>query len=313
VRSFLPQLLLGVLVTVVTLIGFLIIRRRLEQARENMRRRLATEEGAEDGTLLEELEANKPPTDWLGRLDRSFNTMIERTGLKMTANEALSLMTLAGAVLAALLYFWKEELWFIILGLVVGCTIPLAIFLFLQRRWRRKLQDQMPDAFFLLARSLRAGLSLEQALDLVGEHGPQPLAKEFQRCAQQCKLGLAVATALQLTANRIQLTDFNVFVSVITLQATTGGNLPFLLDRVAITTRDRNQLRSQIRAATALGRITGTVLAAATPTLLLGYLLWQPDHVETFFHSAPGLSALAVAMTLEVIGVIWIYFLLRVE
>ena len=39
-----------------------------------------------------------------------------------------------------------------------------------QARWRRRIQSLLPDTFFLVARSLRAGLSLEQALETVAEN-----------------------------------------------------------------------------------------------------------------------------------------------
>ena len=134
-------------------------------------------------------------------------------GLEMEPDQALALIALVGVGLAAVLFLWRGELWLSILGLILGGGGALAVFLVLQNRYRRQLSEQLPDAFYLLARSLRAGLSLEQAIALTGEQGAKPLADEFRRCAAQLRLGLAIPAALELVAKRIQMLDFNVFVT----------------------------------------------------------------------------------------------------
>jgi tight adherence protein B len=246
-------------------------------------------------------------------MDRAFNDMIERTGMEITGDQALGLICLVGALAAAGLYFWRGELWLGLLGLFGGMIGTLVVFLFLQGRYRRRLQEQLPDVFFLLARSLRAGLTMEQAITLAGEQAGKPLAPEFERCAGQIRLGLSVPTALELMARRIRLLDFNAFVSTVALHYTTGGNLALLLDRLAASTRDRNQYAGHFRAATALGRITTTFIGFMVPGLLLAYAIFEPEHIEAFFHSATGWLVLAAALLLEMVGILWMYRLLRVD
>jgi tight adherence protein B len=197
--------------------------------------------------------------------------------------------------------------------LAVGIMLPLGVFLILQARWRRNIQNQLPDAFFLLARSLRAGLNLEQALAMAAQHGSRPLAGEFHRTVEQVELGLTAPAALQNMARRLRLPDFNVLVTAVTLHRGLGGNLTLLLERVANTTRDRNLFRGYFLAATALGRMTAMFIVAAAPLLFLGYAIWQPEFVTRFTESTSGLKALATAATLEVVGIIWMYLLLRVD
>lgn len=305
-------LVLGAFVVALTLGVFLWIRNWLERRRTLMQRRLQGATTGSDADIT--LSAVAPqPAGWTDRLDHSFDAMILRTGMDIEPAQALALIVLTAVGLAGILYLWRGELWLSVLGMTLGGGGILALFLVLQNRYRRQLSEQLPDAYYLLARSLRAGLSMEQAIGLTGEQGARPLADEFRRCAAQLRLGLAIPTALETIAQRIQLLDFNVFVSTVSLHHTMGGNLALMLDRLAASTRDRNQFRGYFQTATALSRITAIFIGIMSPLLLLLYAIFQPEHVRAFFESSSGVTALIVAGVLQVVGIYWLYRLLRVD
>jgi tight adherence protein B len=311
--SNLSILLLAGLVFAVSLGIFLWITRVLEKRRAEMQRRLRGSSTGSDAELSLDAALAARSRGWMGRMDGGFESMVRRSGLEVEPDQALALIALAAVGLAAILFLWRGELWLSILGMVAGGVGTLLVFVVLQNRYRRQLSEQMPDAFYLLARSLRAGLSMEQSIAMTGEQGARPLADEFRRCAAQLRLGLPIPSALELVAQRIQLLDFNVFVSTVTLHHTMGGNLALLLDRLAASTRDRNQFRGYFKTATALSRITAIAIGVISPLLLLYYAIFQPEHVRAFFESPTGWTAMAVAGVLQVIGIVWLYRLLRVE
>lgn len=307
----LAALLIVVALTAGVVLGvFVVIRAIAEGFRA--RWRVGEDEDSEAPRLLL-LPPEPMSLPWSRRIDTAFEQVIRETGLEWTAEQALGLMSLGGVVVAGFLLLWRGDLWMVALGLIIGMALPLAVYLFLRHRWRLRLQNQLPDAFFLLARSLRAGETLEQAMETVATHGTRPLAEEFRRGVERIKLGLNVPAALQGMARRLRLADFNVFVTAVTLHRNIGGNLMVLLDRVAASTRDRNQFRGYVRAATALGRITGVFIAAAAPVLFVGYSVWQPDFAARFTQSNAGIRALVVAGILEVVGAVWMYLLLRFD
>jgi len=127
------------------------------------------------------------------------------------------------------------------------------------------------------------------------------------------KLGLAVPTALQTAAQRVAVTDFSVFASIIALHRNTGGQLPVLLDRLATGVRDRVQYQGQFRAATSMGRVSAIALGAAVPLIFLWYVLFQPETVQTFLETPGGIGMLTTAFVLEVIGALWLYRLLKTD
>jgi tight adherence protein B len=305
-------LLILVGVAAVVLTGFLTIRGLRDRRRDRVRHRLNGQDSSET-ILLDEIVPEARAEGLAARVDQGFTRMIERASLGLSPAQALLIICLGGLALAGLLYLWRGMLWLALAGAVAGVLLPLGVFAYLQRRWQKQMQEELPDAFFFLARSLRAGLAFDQAIALAGSQGTQPLSQEFRRCAEQINLGLSVPTALQLMANRINLPDFNMLVSVVTLHRATGGNLALLLDRLATSTRDRNQYRGYFRTATMRGRISAIVVGLAVPGFFLLYAVLNPDYVGNFFNSTAGLIALAVAFGLEIIGIIWLYFLLKVN
>ena len=86
-----------------------------------------------------------------------------------------------------------------------------------------------------------------------------------------------------------------------------------LLDRLAAGVRDRNQFRGYVKSSTSVSRITAIFIGAAQPALMIVYLAWQPDLFMRFFESSAGWSAFGLSILLEIVGVIWLSLLLRVD
>jgi tight adherence protein B len=299
-----PYALLGLFVAVAALL-FLVLRLLLGLGG---RRPRSAEEGP---TLIERAAATKPPRDWEGRVDRNFDRMVRWTLLDVTSAQALGYIILAGVVLGCLGYFLSGEWWLGGLGLLVGMLVALAVFLVLQGRWRRAVQDQLPEGLFLLARSLRAGLSLEQAFASSREFCPRPLSEVFGRIADQVELGTPADEAVHRMAEATRLADLQALASVLALHRQVGGNLPELLDRLAVAVRDRNQFRGFYRAATALSRISAAFVAIAAPVLALIIYLDQPELFLNFFRSSLGVFLFTLAIVLDVVGIIWLTLLVR--
>jgi tight adherence protein B len=303
------EILLAIGVMAVTLLAIMTVRVGAERRRAARERRLGVNQ--ESSVIL---RRGQPTGDGVNdRIDAGFVRLVARTGIETTPDQMLALMCLLGVLVAGALYLWRGSLGLTLLGLAIGILIPLSVLWILKGRYQNRIQQLLPDALYLIARSLRAGMSLEQAVELVGEEGPRPISTEFKRASASIQLGLSIPTSLQLMADRLELLDFNAFVSTVSYHQATGGNLPLILDRLASGARDRNQFRGAFFAATAQGRITAIALAAAGPLLILGYLLFQPAHTQGFLNSPQGWVIMAVVAVVELIGVVWISRILRVD
>jgi tight adherence protein B len=311
-----PFLAVFTAVALLVLAGWLLIVRRRTRRREHLERRLGETGDGEALLVLDEAVLRGPPPSLGRRVDRAFERMIARTGLDLQADLALAIILFAGIVLAVVVFVWRyqEEPWLAIPAFLLGGAIPLVYFWWKQRTWRRQLQLQLPDALFLLARSLRAGRSIDQAIELVGSQGVLPLRREFARMSRQLDLGLSLGTVVRNTADRLGLLDFNIFASVVALHRSTGGNLPFLLDRLATAARDRNQFEGQYRAATVLGRTSAAFIVAMVGVILFYLLFFQRQWASQFFDTSQGYLGVALfasAMLLELAGLALLVWLLR--
>lgn len=296
----------AVIVLFVWLVFSMIVSRRREQFKQRM--------GQESDASLHLIQM--PPATLGGRVDNAFARMVERTGLDMDTTLALGIILLFGVIIGGVTFVWRfeEEAWMAIPAFFIGCAIPLVFFLYRQRVWRRMLQNQMPDALYLLARSVRAGRSIDQAIQLVGEGGARPLSYEFARLHRQLELGLSLPQALQITARRLGIVDFNVFTSVLSLHRGTGGNLPTILDRLAAAVRDRNQFEGQYRAATVLGRYSAAFIISLAVFIIFYLFFFQREWAMKFFdtsYSYNGIFLFCTAIGLELLGTIVLIWFLR--
>jgi tight adherence protein B len=249
------------------------------------------------------------------RFDRWFSRAVMRSGLGTSPGAVVALMALLGIAAALALFYWRQNTWLAVAGGLLALLIPFTIIALLQSRHRNKLQQELPNAYYLMAGSLRAGQTLEQAIELYALRGTKPLADEFLHCAGLLKLGMSVHSALQATANRVGLLDFDLLVSTVGVYMQTGGNLAMQLDRLAASVRDRNQYRGQFLAATAQSRVVATLMACAVPLYIIAYLLFGEffDYTQPFVSSPTGRMIILVCVILEIIGILWVWRLTRVD
>jgi tight adherence protein B len=263
--------------------------------------------------LAEHLAAVQPPRTLGDRLDRGFERVVGRSSLGLSGTQGAMALVLAGVAAGVAVWLWRPDERLAVAAALAGGVLVLLVFWVMHRLWQRRIQEQLPDTFHLLARSLRAGLTVDQSVAMVGAQGEKPLAGEFKRCAEHLRLGTTVTAALAMTGRRISLSDFDLLVSLVGLHRETGGNLALLIDRLSATVRSRNLFRGHLAAVTGLSRLTGLFLAAAPPVLLLMYWLVYPDYITRMLASPQGLLALGTALALEVVGVLWLIWILRID
>ncbi len=245
--------------------------------------------------------------------DRRFTSALNRSSVEMSVGQWTTIVALAAVVGALTLGFVASDTAAAAIGLVLGALVPFGALRVLLGRRRRRLQDQLPDAIFLIARAMRAGSGLERSFELCADQVAEPLRGEIQRALGQVGLGLSISTALTGMGDRLELEDLDLLVATVRLHQTTGGNLAHLVDLVATGARARNQFRLQLQSATSLSRVSAAFVAAAMPVLLIVYLSVQPEFLLAFLHAPVGQAALAFSIFLEVVGVLWLIMILRIR
>src|SRR5262249_12277486 len=204
--------------------------------------------------------------------------------------------------------------WFIapINGLVMF-TLPW-IWLYWKRSSRlKKFQAQLPEALELVARALRSGQSLSNAMHVVAEEMPDPIAGEFGHVFDEQNLGIPIEEALKNMCDRVPNMDLRFFVTSVGIQRQTGGDLAEILDKIGYVVRERFRILGQVKALTGEGRLSGVVLIAL-PFGLFGFMLnAKPDYVEPLWKSDMGKKMSIAAIIAQIIGALVIRKIVNIK
>jgi tight adherence protein B len=188
-------------------------------------------------------------------------------------------------------------------GLLIGVAGPF-VFVYLRRDVRRnKLLVQMPEALDLMARTMRAGRTLTQAMQSVADEFKAPLGPEFAACGEQQNLGVSSEEALRGLSDRTGLLELKVLVVAILVHQQTGGNLAELLEKLAGVVRDRFRVRGRVQAMTAEGRLQAVVLLLLPPVLFGVMFILRRSYIEILFQYPYLLAGMVVS---QLIGMLWI-------
>jgi tight adherence protein B len=140
-----------------------------------------------------------------------------------------------------------------------------------------------------MSNSLRSGLSLVQAMEMISREAEPPIADEFQRVVREIGLGVGPQEALLHLVRRVNSDDLDLLVVAILVQFEIGGNLSRILDSIANTIRERVKLHGEIRTMSAQGRMAGYVLSGL-PVAIGGLLmLIAPGYMGLLFTPGPWL------------------------
>ena len=187
------------------------------------------------------------------------------------------------------------------LGAFMG-FLPIFVLRWKKKRKTLKFEKQMPEAMELLARSLRAGHTLQSTLDLVSHEIPAPLGKEMRITYEEQRLGLSVSQALRRMSDRVASQDLRYFVTAVLIQAETGGNLAEILENIGTLIRDRLKLKGKVMALTAEGRFSALVLIGLPIVTFLFLYLINREYIMVLVTDPLGNKILTTGIALIVVG-----------
>ncbi|MCC2592890.1 type II secretion system F family protein [Tessaracoccus sp. OS52] len=196
-----------------------------------------------------------------------------------------------------------------LLGVALAIVAPILARLWLGMRVSKRQKafaDQLDDTLVLMASNLRAGHSLAQALSSVASEADSPTSDEFWRVVNETRVGRPLTDSLNDTAARMQSDDFSWVSQAIGINREVGGNLAEVLDRVATTIRQRNEVRRLVATLSAEGRLSAMILILL-PFVITGFLLiTNPGYLAPFTESVIGYGLIVLGVIMLIIGAVWL-------
>ena len=226
-------------------------------------------------------------------------------GLALSATGGCSMVLLFAAGLEDTPWQW---------GLLIGALValvlfpvPLLVLRWLQRRRLERFNIQLEDALGMVSSSLKAGFSINQALEEVAALDIRPVSVEFRLLTQEVRLGVPLEQALENMNRRLESDDFALVSTAILTARQTGGELTATLERVAGLIRERVRISNKVRALTAMGRMQALLIGLMPPALFFGMYHINPVMMRSFLHSPIGIIGIILVVLLDIAG----YWMIR--
>lgn len=255
--------------------------------------------------------------DWLGGQQRrteralvkrleSFHIFLEISAIRWV------LLFLVGAAVVLGIGIFRS----VFAVLLVGVCGVLAVFAVVRYRTVKRVKAvryQLPGVIELIATSLRSGVSIRSAFLQVTRQSQRPIQPELAILERMQRIGIPLDAALSEWAKRMPLDELKLLAFTVGVSTASGGNLSDSLDRLATAWRQHLILEEKVDALTAQGRLQAWVMAALPFILAFALLVLDPKSMQSLWTTTAGNVVVGVVFVLELVGLLWIRRLIRVE
>lgn len=231
----------------------------------------------------------------------SWEDKLRQSGAHVTVVQFAAGSATAGVVTIALLAAVTGSPFVGVVPALAVAALPAAYF---GRRRARNLclvQAAWPDALRDVLASVAAGRSLLQAVNSLGEHGPEPLRESFVRISVRARM-TGLGPALEVAKEELSDPVSDRVLEVLVLAHETGGSVVrvVLADLVSSITKDL-EVAEQVATDGLEMRINARAVVAL-PWAVLVALTAGRGPFRDFYQSAAGVATIAVGLVLTVAG-----------
>ena len=239
--------------------------------------------------------------------------MLDQADLQITVTRLLMFSLMAGLLAAMAASVLTVSLALIAVVGAAAAAVPFAHVWWARRKRLNKFLEHLPDTLELMSRALQAGHAFAESLHMVSTEMPEPIATEFRKTYEEQNLGLSLKLALENLTQRIPLLDLRLCVTAILIQRETGGNLAEILEKVAHTIRERFRIMEDLRTLTTSSRMSAWILCGLPIFVAVAVTFMNPDYMSVLWRDPRGHQLVAVAMALQVTGMLVIRKILRIK
>ncbi len=217
-------------------------------------------------------------------------------------SKKLSLVILF-SILTALFYILFRN---IFLSLFVGISIEIFIFdIFngLEEKKRVLLHEQLIEFINNMILMLKAGKTVRSTIK--GSVGlfKNPLNSFIKVIANELELNSTFEEALDRFSESCRSREVFLFVSALKINGKIGGDLAFILDKIAETLRHSLEVKSQLATFSLQSRYSGNVIALLPIIVLILLFIFMNNTMQAFFSTTFGTILLFSGGVLEISGI----------
>jgi tight adherence protein B len=236
------------------------------------------------------------------QLDLSAKTTLADMFIFLDATRIFYYNIAALVILPTLVWIFTGNPVFVTFTAVATLILPKWYIKRMSAARLKRFEEQLPDALLMVSGAMRAGASLNVAMESMVKEQKPPLSQEFELMLREQRLGVDFDTALVNMEKRNPIQDFSLVVSGLRISREVGGNLAEILESLSTTLREKATMEGKIRSLTAQGKMQGLIMSCL-PLLMMAALNWiEPKAMGAMFTTLFGWATLTVILVMITIG-----------
>ena len=239
-------------------------------------------------------------------------TTLELAGLKLRPADFIIWVAAATGVSVLVLFLLGLPAVGVLM-LAMGPLLAWAAIKVLTGRRQAEFAEQLGDTLQLMSGGMRAGHSLMHAIDAAASDSDAPMSEELARVVNEARLGRDTGASLVYVATRMQSEDFMWVAQAIEINREAGGDLAEVLDHVGDTIRDRSQIRRQVDALSAEGRMSALVLITLPIFVAIALFVITPGYFAPLLSSPIGIVVAIACLVLLALGGLWLRAIIKIK
>lgn len=222
--------------------------------------------------------------------------------LSIDPNQLFVLNLCAIVVLPLLTWFITGDIPATLTMLAIIILLPTFVYRSMRKKRLKRFEKQLPDGLAMISGAMRAGASLNIALEGMVKEQPAPLSQEFELFLKEQRLGVEFEVSLKKMEERIPIQDFNMLVTALLINREVGGNLAETMEILGETLRKKEMMEGKIEGLTAQGKLQGIVMTGLP--IFLGVLLnfMEPEAMSKLWTTTIGWIVLTIIVIMEAFG-----------
>ncbi|MBI4355537.1 MAG: type II secretion system F family protein [Candidatus Omnitrophica bacterium] len=198
-------------------------------------------------------------------------------------------------------------------GAALGIVVPEFLLKHVRRQRHRKFNDQLVDGLMILSSSLKAGLSILQAIEILVEEMPPPMSQEFGLVIKENKMGMPLNESLERLKKRMVSDELGLVITAILVARETGGDVTEVFGKLIETIRERKKIREKVKTLVVQGKLQGIIMSGLPVGFAAMTYTTNRHYFDPFFNDPLGRMLIAAVVVMEAVGALLILKFSRVR
>ena len=200
------------------------------------------------------------------------------------------------------------------LGIVLAYSLFIAFMLWRRlQKIRQKMLLQLPAFIDNMVRLITLGTSTQAAFQMAVFSVQAPLGPELEKASAVLSANADLGYAMESLEKSWGLPEFGLLGAVFRMSVKYGGRADLVLERVAAYVRDRQSADRELHALSSEVRMSAWILSLLPIVVGAGIMVLNEGYFLNLWSDAGGRKIIAIAASLELLGVVFLYRLARLR